>query len=63
MTNDEGILERKADRRQQDMLLTRRELAERWKVSIETLKRRERAGLLQPVRLDGRVLRIKRKST
>jgi predicted site-specific integrase-resolvase len=42
-----------------DKLLTRLELARRWKVSIETLKRRERAGILRPVRLDGRVIRYR----
>ena len=42
-----------------DELLTRLELARRWKVSIETLKRRERAGILRPVRLDGRVIRYR----
>ena len=34
-----------------DRLLTRSELARRWKVSIETLKRRERAKILRPVKL------------
>ena len=43
----------------EEMLLTRSELARRWKVSIETLKRRERAKILRPVRLDGRVLRYR----
>jgi hypothetical protein len=42
-----------------DKLLTRIELARRWKVSIETLKRRERARILRPVRLDGRVIRYR----
>jgi hypothetical protein len=41
----------------QDTLLTRRELAARWKVSVETVKRRERASKLRPVRLDGRIIR------
>ena len=40
-----------------DKLLTRVELARRWKVSIETLKRRERTKTLRPVRLDGRIIR------
>jgi hypothetical protein len=43
----------------EETLLTRRELARRWKVSIETLKRRERARILRPVRLDGRVIRYR----
>jgi hypothetical protein len=34
----------------------RRELAGRWKVSIETLKRRERTKILRPMRLDGRIV-------
>ena len=42
-----------------DELLTRSELARRWKVSIETLKRRERTKVLQPVRLDGRIIRYR----
>ena len=42
-----------------DKLLTRLELARRWKVSIETLKRRERARILRPVRLHGRVIRYR----
>jgi hypothetical protein len=40
-------------------LLTRRELAERWKVSIETVKRRDRIKMLRPTRLDGRVIRYR----
>jgi hypothetical protein len=40
-------------------LLTRVELARRWKVSIETLKRRERAKILRPVRLDERLIRYR----
>ena len=42
-----------------DKLLTRLELARRWKVSIVNLKRRERARILRPVRLDGRVIRYR----
>lgn len=42
-----------------DKLLTRLELARRWKVSIETIKRRERAKILRPVRLDGRIIRYR----
>jgi predicted site-specific integrase-resolvase len=40
-------------------LLTRKQLAERWQVSVETIKRRERGKLIKPVRLDGRVLRYR----
>jgi hypothetical protein len=42
-----------------DQLLTRLELAQRWKVSIETLKRRERAKILRPVKLKGRIVRYR----
>jgi hypothetical protein len=43
----------------EETLLTRSELARRWKVSVETLKRRERAKILRPVRLEGRVIRYR----
>ena len=39
-------------------LFTRNELARRWQVSIETLKRRERAGLLPCLKL-GRGIRYR----
>jgi hypothetical protein len=42
-----------------DALLTRRELAIRWKVSIQTLKRRERARMLRPMKLEGRIVRYR----
>jgi hypothetical protein len=42
-----------------DSLLTRRELARRWKVSIETLKRWERAKILRPMRLNGCIVRLR----
>jgi hypothetical protein len=45
--------------RMEDSLLTRRELADRWKVSIETIKRRERARVLRPLRLEGRIVRYR----
>ena len=47
------------DKTKADSLLTRRELAPRWKVSIETLKRRERTKILRPMRLDGRIVRYR----
>jgi hypothetical protein len=47
----------KDDATREDSLLTRRELARRWKVSVETLKRRERVKILRPIRLDGRIVR------
>jgi hypothetical protein len=39
-------------------LVTRRELSDRWKLSIETLKRRERCGVLSPLKL-GRGVRYR----
>ena len=47
------------DKTKAGSLLTRRELARRWKVSIETLKRRERTKILRPMRLDGRIVRYR----
>ena len=41
------------------ILVSRAELARRWRVSVETLKRRERARILRPIRLDGRVVRYR----
>ncbi len=34
-----------------DEMLTRRDLAHRWRVSTETLKRREKAGLLRALKI------------
>lgn len=42
-----------------DQLLTRLELAQRWKVSIKTLKRRERSKILRPVKLKWRIVRYR----
>jgi hypothetical protein len=39
-------------------LVTRRELADRWKLSVETLKRRERSGILPCLKL-GRGVRYR----
>ena len=41
-------------------MLTRKELAERWRCSVETIKRRERAGILHPVILGARMPRYRR---
>jgi predicted site-specific integrase-resolvase len=38
-------------------LLSRKELQERWGCSGETIKRRQRAGLLRPVYLSSRMVR------
>jgi hypothetical protein len=48
-----------ADKPAEDKLLTRREVAARWKVSVETVKRREQARILRPVRLEGRIVRYR----
>lgn len=40
-------------------LLTRNELAGRWRCSIETLKRREKSGVLNGMRFSGRMVRYK----
>lgn len=41
-----------------DPLLTRREVAERWRQSTETVKRREKAGILNALKL-GRGVRYR----
>jgi hypothetical protein len=41
-----------------DSLLTRRELADRWRQSTETVKRREQAGLLHALKM-GRSIRYR----
>ena len=40
-------------------LLTRKQLAKRWKCSTETVKRRERAGILQSLHFNGRNVRYR----
>jgi hypothetical protein len=40
------------------VLLTRHQLANRWQVSIETLKRREKSGILPPLKL-GSIVRYR----
>jgi hypothetical protein len=45
-----------------DTLLTSLELEQRWRVSIETIKRRERTKILRPVRPGGRIIRWYRMS-
>ena len=39
--------------------LSRDQLAHRWSVSNETIKRREREGLLSPIRFNQRLLRYR----
>lgn len=43
----------------EDRQLSRKELAERWNVSIKTLKRREKAGTLRPLSLGARTVRYR----
>ncbi|MGK0185689.1 MAG: DNA-binding XRE family transcriptional regulator [Verrucomicrobiales bacterium] len=40
-------------------LISRDQLAKRWSVSKETIKRREREGLLSPVRFNQRLIRYR----
>ena len=44
---------------QSEQLLSRRALAQRWDCCIETIKRREREGILKPIRFNQRLLRYK----
>ena len=42
-----------------EQLLSRKAVANRWQTSVETVKRRERAGLLKALRFNQRLLRYK----
>jgi hypothetical protein len=42
-----------------EQLLSRRAVADRWQTSVETVKRRERDGLLNPIRFNQRLLRYR----
>ena len=42
-----------------EQLLSRRAVAHRWQTSTETIKRREKEGLLKPIRFNQRLLRYK----
>jgi len=42
-----------------EQLLSRRAVADRWQTSTETVKRREKAGLLKAIRFNRRLLRYK----
>ena len=44
-----------ANQAMQDRLLSRSDLRDRWACSLETLKRRERDGLLRPLKLGAKV--------
>jgi hypothetical protein len=39
-----------------DMLISRGELTRRWRVSVETFKRREKARILRPIRMGMRAV-------
>ena len=43
----------------QERQLSRKELSERWNLSIKTLKRREKAGALRPLSLGARTVRYR----
>ncbi len=42
-----------------EQLLSRKAVAERWQTSVETVKRREKEGLLRAIRFNERLLRYK----
>lgn len=42
-----------------EQLISRRALAVRWGVSVETVKRRERSGALRAVRFNARLVRYR----
>jgi hypothetical protein len=53
------MIENKLPPDKQEKFLKRRELAARWRCSAETIKRRQRSGLLHPIRLSQRLLLYK----
>lgn len=44
---------------QSDRLISRKELSERWNLSVKTLRRREQAGELQPLTLSANCVRYR----
>ena len=44
---------------QSDRLISRKELSERWNLSIKTIKRREKAGELRPLTLSANCVRFR----
>ena len=42
-----------------ERLLSRKQVAKRWRVSTETIKRRSREGLLPPLRFNQRLIRYR----
>jgi predicted DNA-binding transcriptional regulator AlpA len=43
----------------QERQLSRKELSERWGLSVKTLKRREKEGILRPLSLGARTVRYR----
>jgi CHAD domain-containing protein len=43
----------------EEILLSRKQVADRWSVSLETIKRREAAGVLHPLRFSARQVRYR----
>ncbi|MCB1095498.1 MAG: hypothetical protein KDN22_07945 [Verrucomicrobiae bacterium] len=43
----------------EERLISRKHLANRWSVSIETIKRREREGLIRAIQFNRRLLRYR----
>jgi hypothetical protein len=43
----------------EDRQLSRKELSERWNLSIKTLKRREKTGAIRPLSLGARTVRYR----
>ncbi len=50
---------KRLEEKKQSALISRDQLAQRWGVSKETIKRREREGLLNPIRFNQRLLRYR----
>jgi predicted site-specific integrase-resolvase len=42
-----------------EQLLSRKAVAERWQTSVETVKRREKAGLIKAIRFNQRLVRYR----
>tara|TARA_R110002096_G_scaffold24760_41_gene78144 strand:+ start:4688 stop:4870 length:183 start_codon:yes stop_codon:yes gene_type:complete len=42
-----------------ELYITRKQLAARWSCSIETIKRKERSGLLNPIKFGQRFVRYR----
>jgi hypothetical protein len=44
---------------QSEKLLTRQGVSLRWECCVETIKRKERAGVLKPIRFNSRMIRYR----